>query len=69
MPEPTLRNSCGKFLAALAGQKPADGLDVDTDDYLGHQYKVMVTEAQSGDSTRVDSFMPTGKAPANVPFD
>ena len=63
-----LKNSCGKFVAALAGQKPADGLNVDTDDYLTHQYKVMVTEAQSGDSTRVDSFTPTGKAPADAPF-
>ena len=56
--EPTIKNSCGRILAALAGVKPSDGLDVDTDDYIGHVYNVIVTESQSGDSTRIESLTP-----------
>lgn len=36
--EPTPKNSCGRFLAALAGTKPADGMDVDTDEFVGRIY-------------------------------
>ena len=42
--QPTLRNSCGRFLAALAGKKPSDGLNIDTDRFVGNLYKVVVTE-------------------------
>ena len=57
-PDPTPKNSCGKFLAALAGEAPSDGLDVDTDDYIGRRYMVMVGASQGGDSTRIETFVP-----------
>ena len=57
-PQPTPKNSCGKFLAALAGKAPADGLDVDTDDFIGRRYAVMVGASQGGDSTRIETFVP-----------
>ena len=57
-PEPTPKNSCGKFLAALDGKTPADGLDIDTDDFIGRRYAVMVGASQGGDSTRVETFVP-----------
>ncbi len=57
-PEPTIKNSCGKFLAALAGASPSDGLDVDTDDFVGCRYAVMVGASQDGKSTRIETFVP-----------
>ncbi len=54
--EPTPRNSCGKFLAALASVEASDGLQIDPDDFVGQIYNVIVEEAQSGLSTRVESF-------------
>ncbi len=57
--QPTSKNSCGRFLASLSGAKPSDGLTLDPDDYVGQVYNVTVTEGQSGDSTRIDSFSPT----------
>ena len=57
-PSPTHRNSCGKFLAALDGQSPSDGLDLDTDDFVGDRYLVIVGVGQDGESTRIDTFVP-----------
>ena len=54
-PEPTPKNSCGRFLAALAGKPPTDGLEIDLDDYIGRRYSVIVGESEGG-STRVESF-------------
>ena len=61
--EPTPKNSCGRFLAALAGVKPSDGMNFDTDEFTGKLYDIMVTESQSGESTRVDSFSPADDTP------
>ena len=55
---PTPKNSCGRFLAALAGKAPAEDLEVDTDDYVGQTYMVTVGASQDGSSTRVDVFVP-----------
>ncbi|NQU20607.1 MAG: hypothetical protein HQ567_04940 [Candidatus Nealsonbacteria bacterium] len=57
--EPTPKNSCGRFLAALSGSTPADDLEVDTDDFLGHSYMCMVEASPSGEGTRIGSFVPT----------
>lgn len=56
--EPTPRNSCGRLLAGLAGAKPSNGLDVDTDNYIGKVYNVLITESKGGDSTRIESLTP-----------
>ena len=61
--EPTPKNSCGRFLAALKGEKPADGSEVDPDEFVGKLFDVMVTESQSGESTRIDSFSPANDTP------
>lgn len=55
--EPTIRNSCGKFLAALAGKAPQDDLAVDPGDYEGERYIVTVCESATGQGTRVDSLV------------
>jgi hypothetical protein len=34
-------------------------LDVDTDEYVGHQFSVMVEPSSTGDSTRIGSFVRT----------
>jgi len=60
---PTPKNSCGRFLAALSGTTPADGLCVDTDDFLGHFYTVMIEASPSGESTRIASFVPAEDSP------
>jgi hypothetical protein len=65
---PTPKNSCGKFLAALAGETPRDELEVDTDEYIGHRYTVMVEASPSGDSTRIGSFAPIVDDLSDVPF-
>lgn len=57
-PTPKKRTNCGKFLASLAGTTPAMGLDVQTDDYIGHRYVLIVDFGQDGESTRVESFFP-----------
>ena len=61
--EPTPKNSCGKFMASLKGERPADGLEIDPDEFVGKLFDVMVTESQSGESTRVDSFSPADDKP------
>jgi len=55
-PDPTIRNSCGRFLAALVGKAPVDGLEVDPADYEGELYRITVAETSSGGS-RVESFV------------
>ena len=58
-PIATPGNSCGKFLAALKGQTPSDGLKVDPDEFKGKSYVCMVQAASAGSgSTRVESFVP-----------
>lgn len=58
--ELTLRNKAGRLLAALLGTSPSDGLNDDPDLYIGNEYFVTVGASQSGDSTRVESFVPAG---------
>ena len=65
---PTPKNSCGRFLAALAGETPRDNLEVDYDEYLGHRYTVMVEAGSNGESTRIASFAPVADDMADVPF-
>jgi hypothetical protein len=55
-PEATLKNSCGVFLAALAGKTPADGLEIDPADHEGRKYLCTVTAAKNGGS-RVENFV------------
>jgi len=66
--QPTPKNSCGRFLAALAGETPRDDLEIDTDEYVGRRYTVMVEGSPSGDSTRVGSFTPIVDDMADIPF-
>ena len=66
--QPTPKNSCGRFLAALAGETPRDDLEIDTDEYVGRRYTVMVEGSPSGDSTRVGSFAPIVDDMADIPF-
>ena len=56
--EATPKNACGRLLAGLAGVKPSNGLDVDTDDYIGKAYNVLITESKGGDSTRIEAITP-----------
>ena len=55
---PTPNNSCGYFLASLAGEIPRENLEIDPDEYVGRRYSVMVESTASGTSTRVASFTP-----------
>jgi hypothetical protein len=57
-PAPTPKNSCGQFLAALAGKPPAEDLEVDTDDFIGCTYSVIIEASPGGDSTRIATFVP-----------
>ena len=69
--EPSPRNVCGRFLAALAGKTPQDGLDLDTDNFIGRTYHVMIESCGNGDSTRIASFVPVAEAAAtgnDIPF-
>ena len=61
--EATLKNSLGKFLASLKGEKPSAGLEIDPDNFVGKIFDVLVTESQSGESTRIDSFSPADDTP------
>ena len=58
--QPTPKNSCGKFLAALKGERASIDLEVDPDDFAGQTYNILVTESQNGESTRIESFTPSG---------
>ena len=68
---PSPKNAAGKFLAALAGQTPRDGMEIDPDDYIGHRYNAMLAATASG-GTRVEVITPAAPAPsasgADVPF-
>ena len=64
---PTPKNSCGRFLAGLAGEVPRDDLEVDSDEYVGRRYTVMIEGSPSGDSTRIASFAPHDDCPFDVP--
>jgi hypothetical protein len=56
---PSPKNACGRFFAALAGETPRDGLEVNSDDFVGHRYTVMIESTAAGDgSTRIATFAP-----------
>lgn len=55
--EPTTKNSCGRFLASLAGKSPQDEMDIDPEDYEGQRYIISVRETPNGQSTRVETFI------------
>ena len=58
--EPSPKNSCGRFLAALKGERPSVDLEVDPDDFGGRTFNILVAESPNGESTRVESFTPSG---------
>jgi len=52
---PTTGNKTGRWLAALSGKPLSDGLDVDTDAYVGKRYMVIVQDTGEG-KTRLETF-------------
>lgn len=56
-PDPTPKNSCGRFLAALAGKSPAKDMEIDPDDFIGCRYRVIVAASPESDGTRVETFV------------
>lgn len=52
--DPTLRNACGKMLAAIIGSSLSDGQEVELDDFVDAEYHVNVEETDGG-GTRVGS--------------
>jgi len=54
--EPTPGNSCGKFVGMLASVDPDEGLEIDTDNYVGNTYQVVVGSSGQNGNTRVESF-------------
>jgi hypothetical protein len=55
-PEPTEKNSCGKMIRALAGSRKVT--EVDSDEFVGQHYQILVGENAAGTSTRVESALP-----------
>jgi len=43
--DPSPKNKTGRYLAALAGTSPSDGLAIDPDHYVGKEYTVTVDDA------------------------
>jgi hypothetical protein len=64
---PTVKNSCGRFLAALVGKRPEDGLEVDTNDFIGEEYTVVIEDSPNSDSTRIGTFARMAAAPLPAP--
>jgi hypothetical protein len=60
--DPTPRNAAGRLMADLAGQKPTNNLSVDVDEFVGHQYLIVVREGESG-RTRVENADPIQDTP------
>jgi hypothetical protein len=56
--KPTLKNSCGQMLSALAGGAVDVGIETDVDAYKGRRYQVRVEANYSGNGTRVGTVMP-----------
>ena len=52
--DPTPRNAAGRLLGDLAGVPPANGVNVDLDEFIGQEYTIVVRESESG-RTRVES--------------
>jgi hypothetical protein len=50
---PTPKNICGRFLVAVTGQILKDGMEVDTDRYIGKFYRINVIEKDQSDGTCV----------------
>ena len=53
---PTARNSCGKFLAMLAGGDRAAGVNGNTDEYRGKAFTNIIGNSEGG-PTRGESFV------------
>lgn len=53
---PTLKNSAGVFLAGLAGRTPDEGLDLDSDNFVGDEFIIRVGESPESGSSRVEKF-------------
>ncbi len=54
----TCDNWPASFEVVFYGMDCAGGLDIDTDDFIGHCYNVIVGASQGGDSTRIETFVP-----------
>lgn len=52
-PIPTLRNSCGKLIAALTGKALVTGQDIDVQPSVDHLYQITLEQKQSGNGTRI----------------
>ncbi len=57
-PNPTPRNSCGKFLAGLVGGMPQEGQVVDTDACIGRQYRITIADTNTPGITRIEHVQP-----------
>ena len=67
---PTIKNSAGRFLAALDAKSPSEDMDVEPQQFVGREYRVTVAASPgSPGSTRVESFAPfeEDEAPAAWP--
>lgn len=64
---PTQGNSCGRFLGMLTGESVlAEGVEIDTDQFVGRLYEVFVEDTPTGTSTRIASFEPSDSG--DTPF-
>lgn len=52
--KPTVKNTCGRMLGAIAGKPLSIGLEFDVGVFLGKPYLVVVAEGTTG-STRVEA--------------
>ena len=52
---PTTKNKPGRWLSALSGKPISDGISVNTDDYIGKRYLVIVQPYK--DSSRIETFV------------
>lgn len=51
--QPSPKNVCGRFLAAVSGQILKDGMEVDLEQYVGKKYRINVVQKESGNGTCV----------------
>lgn len=54
---PTAKNSCGKFLSAVTGQKIEADAEYDLDPFVGRTYQAIVADAPKSNSTRIENLV------------
>lgn len=57
-PQPTPNNIIGKLVCGLLGRQMKPGESINLQDLVGKRYTIVVGNAPSGKSTRVESCMP-----------